>query len=231
MKKYVCSICGYVYDESTGIPDAGIAPGTKWEELPEQWVCPLCGASKAEFKLQEEKKETVLPVKMEKQEKQEKQEEQEEQEEIKELNLAQMSALCSNLAKGCEKQYLQEETALFLQLAEYYKGKAGKEEGKDFQELVNKINENLEHDYVHANGAANVTPDRGALRALVWSEKVTRILNSLLERYEKEKDSMLEHTSIYVCEICGFIWIGDTLPAICPVCKVPNKKFTKIERR
>ncbi|MEG2573931.1 MAG: cell division protein FtsZ, partial [Bacteroides sp.] len=70
----------------------------------------------------------------------------EEQEEIKELNLAQMSALCSNLAKGCEKQYLQEETALFLQLAEYYKGKAGKEEGKDFQELVNKINENLEHD-------------------------------------------------------------------------------------
>ena len=39
MTKYVCSICGYIYDEATGIPEAGIAPGTKWEDLPEDWVC------------------------------------------------------------------------------------------------------------------------------------------------------------------------------------------------
>lgn len=49
MKKYVCSICGYVYDEADGIPDDGIAPGTRWEDLPEEWVCPLCGAGKDEF--------------------------------------------------------------------------------------------------------------------------------------------------------------------------------------
>ena len=49
MGKYVCSICGYIYDEATGIPEAGIAPGTKWEDLPDDWVCPICGASKAEF--------------------------------------------------------------------------------------------------------------------------------------------------------------------------------------
>jgi rubredoxin len=49
MKKYVCSVCGYVYDEATGDPDNGIAPGTTWESLPEDWVCPLCGASKSEF--------------------------------------------------------------------------------------------------------------------------------------------------------------------------------------
>lgn len=50
MKKYICAICGYIYDEAAGMPSAGIAPGTRWEELPEDWTCPLCGASKAEFK-------------------------------------------------------------------------------------------------------------------------------------------------------------------------------------
>ena len=43
MKKYVCDVCGYVYDEAAGDPDNGIAPGTKWEDIPEDFVCPLCG--------------------------------------------------------------------------------------------------------------------------------------------------------------------------------------------
>lgn len=47
--KYVCDVCGYVYDESVGDPDNGIAAGTKWEDLPEDWVCPLCGVGKEEF--------------------------------------------------------------------------------------------------------------------------------------------------------------------------------------
>ncbi len=49
MKKYVCSICGYVYDEAKGDPDNGIAPGTKWDDLPDDYVCPLCGADKDVF--------------------------------------------------------------------------------------------------------------------------------------------------------------------------------------
>ena len=49
MKKYVCSICGYVYDEAKGDPDNGIAPGTKWDDLPADYVCPLCGADKDVF--------------------------------------------------------------------------------------------------------------------------------------------------------------------------------------
>jgi len=50
MKKYLCEICGYVYDEAAGDPDSGIAPGTKWEDVPEDWECPVCGAAKSEFK-------------------------------------------------------------------------------------------------------------------------------------------------------------------------------------
>lgn len=52
MKKYECIPCGYIYDEAAGDPDNGVAPGTKWEDLPEDWVCPVCGASKDEFKEQ-----------------------------------------------------------------------------------------------------------------------------------------------------------------------------------
>ena len=47
VRKYVCALCGYVYDEAKGIPEQGIAPGTKWEDLPDDWSCPDCtGATK-----------------------------------------------------------------------------------------------------------------------------------------------------------------------------------------
>ena len=48
-KKYVCKICGWVYDPTEGDPDAGIAPGTPFEDLPEDYVCPVCMATKDEF--------------------------------------------------------------------------------------------------------------------------------------------------------------------------------------
>ena len=51
MKKYVCTICGFVYDEELGLPDEGIAPGTKFEDLPDDWTCPDCGVSKENFEL------------------------------------------------------------------------------------------------------------------------------------------------------------------------------------
>ncbi len=49
MDKYVCTICGYVYDSEKGDPDADIEPGTKFENLPDDWTCPICGAGKDEF--------------------------------------------------------------------------------------------------------------------------------------------------------------------------------------
>ena len=48
MQKYECP-CSYVYAEEIGDPDSGIAPGTKWSDIPEDWVCPVCGLSKSEF--------------------------------------------------------------------------------------------------------------------------------------------------------------------------------------
>ncbi len=49
MKRYVCQICGYVYDPEKGDPSQGIEPGTPFEELPDTWACPVCGAPKSQF--------------------------------------------------------------------------------------------------------------------------------------------------------------------------------------
>lgn len=49
MAKYQCSVCGYVYNEEEGDPESNVPPGTKWENLPEDWVCPVCGATKDQF--------------------------------------------------------------------------------------------------------------------------------------------------------------------------------------
>jgi rubredoxin/putative ubiquitin-RnfH superfamily antitoxin RatB of RatAB toxin-antitoxin module len=49
MKKWKCSVCGYIYDPEKGDPDNGVEPGTAFEQLPEDWVCPLCGAGKDVF--------------------------------------------------------------------------------------------------------------------------------------------------------------------------------------
>ncbi len=55
MDKYECIPCGYVYDPEEGDPDNDIAPGTSFEELPNDWVCPLCGAGKEDFKKVEQR--------------------------------------------------------------------------------------------------------------------------------------------------------------------------------
>lgn len=53
-RKYECVICGFIYDEAEGLPDDGFPPGTRFEELPEEWECPDCGISKSDFDLLEE---------------------------------------------------------------------------------------------------------------------------------------------------------------------------------
>ncbi|MGD8228231.1 MAG: rubredoxin [Desulfobacteraceae bacterium] len=49
MDKYVCTICGYIYDPANGDPDSGVEPGTSFADLPDDWTCPICGATKDQF--------------------------------------------------------------------------------------------------------------------------------------------------------------------------------------
>lgn len=53
MKKWMCVNCGYIYDEAVGDPMGGIAPGTPWEDIPDDWICPDCGLGKIEFEMVE----------------------------------------------------------------------------------------------------------------------------------------------------------------------------------
>jgi rubredoxin len=49
MKKYLCNVCGYIYDPAVGDPENGVAPGTSFEDVPEDWLCPECGVGKSDF--------------------------------------------------------------------------------------------------------------------------------------------------------------------------------------
>lgn len=51
MKQYLCLVCGLIYDEALGFPEDGIAPGTLWADVPDDWECPDCGVTKADFEL------------------------------------------------------------------------------------------------------------------------------------------------------------------------------------
>lgn len=52
-KKFQCIVCGFVYSEQDGLPDDGIAPGTRWDDIPADWACPDCGVAKADFEMVE----------------------------------------------------------------------------------------------------------------------------------------------------------------------------------
>ena len=208
--KYICRICGYIYDEA--------ADKVPFAALPDTWVCPLCGAKKSDFAPQDapqapraEKKAAVLD------------------DDMKKLSAAQLSALCSNLARGCEKQYKPKEQALYTALADYFTAAAPEVPEHDAADIAALLEQDLAAGYENANAVAAEAKDRGALRVCVWGEKVTRILKGLLERYAAEGEAFLADTEIWVCSVCGFVYVGQSAPALCPVCKVPDWKFEKVE--
>lgn len=216
MKQLVCSICSYTYDEAKGIPEAGIAPGTKWKDLPEDWKCPLCRADKSQFREKtEQTKPTATPDKPHVE---------------KELSAMEMSIICSNLARGCEKQYLLEEAEQFRKIAEVLTKKVPPQDDADVKALSDLLKKDIEL-YPGVRKTADQNNDRGAARICVWGEKVTRMLDSLVDRYLSEGEAMLENTQIWVCTTCGFVFVGEAAPELCPVCKVPSWKFEKVEGR
>ena len=209
--KYICQICGYVYDDAKEkVPFA---------ELPDDWKCPLCGAAKSDFKPEANGDEKKVVTAIEQVEA-----------DLEKLSAGQLAALCSNLARGCEKQYKQEEADLFKQLADYFTAVVPAVNDASVEKLAKELQTDADN-YAAVRATADANADRGAARVCVWGEKVTRMLSSLVNRYLNEGEAMLKDTNIWVCTTCGFVYIGDTPPELCPVCKVPDWKFEKIEGR
>ncbi len=209
--KYVCQICGYVYDDAK--------EKVPFEDLPDDWKCPLCGAAKSDFKPEGNGDEKKVVTAIEQVEA-----------DLEKLSAGQLAALCSNLARGCEKQYKQEEADLFMQLADYFTAVVPEVNDASVEKLAKELQTDADN-YAAVRATADANADRGAARVCVWGEKVTRMLSSLVNRYLNEGESMLKDTDIWVCTTCGFVYIGDTPPELCPVCKVPDWKFEKIEGR
>jgi len=208
--RYICQICGYIYDdEKEKVP---------FEQLPDDWKCPLCGAAKSDFK-PEEPVAAAKPVRVNA-----------EAADLKKLTAGQLSAVCSNLARGCEKQYKTEEAGLFMELAEYFNAIRPAVNDATVEKVAALLQEDIDA-YPGVRAVADENHDRGAARICVWGEKVTRMLSSLVNRYLKEGEAMLADTDIWVCTVCGFVYIGEEPPELCPVCKVPPYKFEKIEGR
>ena len=168
--RYVCPICGYIYDEA--------AEGVPFDSLPDSWACPMCGAPKLMFE-PEAAPEPPKPA----------------------------AAPAAPAALDDDLQQLS----------------AGA--------LAALFRDDLDSGYPGLTAAAQAAGDRGTQRVCVWGEKVTRMLYTLLDRYQREGEAFLAGTQVWVCSVCGFVYIGGTPPAICPVCKVPAWKFDKIEGR
>ena len=207
--KYVCSICGYVYDESQ--------EDLTFQQLPESWVCPICKADQSLFvKEEKETKTTDMNISTEG--------------DIV-YSLGELAAICSNLQRGCEKQYKDEEALLLKTLSDLFTAHVENEDNASVDVLEQLLQEDLSHYYPALHGYAKQVADRGTQRICVWGEKVTAILHSLLMRYHQDQGAFLKNTSVWVCSVCGFVFVGDEAPELCPVCKVPAWKFEKIERR
>lgn len=218
MAKYICMICGYVYDEAAGAPDKGIPAGTVWADVTSDFECPLCGAPKAGFDVQEEDslQEKVVS--------------QELVQAVLDMTPAHMSVLCANLSRGFEKQYKEEQADLFGQLGRYFKEKVIEPEEASLELLSQAVKKDLDEGIPTAQVVCKEAKQRGSLRAMVWAEKVTRMLSSILKQQASKGNNLTEDKNVYVCEICGFVYIGDEVPDICPVCKVPSMKINKIGR-
>ena len=210
--KYVCPVCGYVYDEEKEkIP---------FSELDEKWVCPWCGAIKAVFTPMGEvntSSDITHPIHLDN--------------DLKKISSGVLSVIFSNLARGCEKQYKAEEMALFTEIAEYFAKATPNEKNADINTLSELVTSDLRNEHKNLRSAAEQEKDRGTLRICTWGEKVTNIVNSIITRYKNEGSAFFANTEIWVCSVCGFIYIGDSAPSLCPVCKVPDWKFDKIEGR
>lgn len=214
MKRYRCKICGHVYDEAK--------EQVKFEDLPDDWKCPLCGAPKNLFEEIKEEKSTNVTQMME-----EEMNPTSFDEDLRNLSSLELSLICSNLARGCEKQYLEKERQLFQELATYYEEKDSSKEGtlNDAKQIVGKDLKQQEQ----AMNVADHHQDRGAKRVLTWAGKSTNIMNMILDNYEKKGIDYLKNTKIWVCDICGFVYIGDVPPTVCPICKVPNFKILEVK--
>lgn len=211
MRKYRCTICGYIYDDSK--------EKVKFVDLPDDWKCPACGAPKSLFEEIKEEKEKI---------KEEEKVEiiEEVDDDLRELSNYEISLICSNLAKASEKQYLEEEKDLFKELSKYYEELESDKTGS-LDDVIDMVNSDI-NSFSEAMEVFSKYDDRGAKRVVNWASKSTNIMKVVIDTYKEKGIDYIKNTKIWVCDICGFIYVGDNPPKVCPVCRVPSVKILEV---
>ncbi|TVQ22347.1 MAG: rubredoxin [Spirochaetaceae bacterium] len=138
-----------------------------------------------------------------------------------------LSAVFSNLSKAADKQQLFDTAERFSKLSTLFPG-AGPGE-PTIESLRAEVARDVERDYPALQAAGTEASDRGVLRAVKWGEKVTTAQRALIDRYTAKGDQLLDEKKLFVCEACGFIFLGDEPPEICPVCKAPSARFSTVK--
>ncbi len=207
--RYICSICGYVYDEDVEKIPFG--------DLPDDWACPMCKAPKSMFMEEGEQAEEAQAA-----------DQADVDSGMMPLSPGVLAAIFSNLARGAEKQYKARDAEALRRIADYFTSAVPSVSDADIA-LVRSISEECTGTlYPDAKAVVSSAGDRGALRACTWAEKVERIIQVLIARYESEGEAFLEGVEVWVCSVCGLVYVGKVPPSMCPVCKVPAWKFEAV---
>ena len=215
--RYICSICGYVYDEEKeGVPFSG---------LPDTWVCPLCRAAKSLFAPERQPETASAPVTPALSR------ETNVPDEAPELLSPWSSPPCApTWPEAARSSTRRRKRPYFRRLPTISRRRLPppRMTAAAWQACSRMI-------WTGGIRLSTAPPESWATAAPRESasggEKVTMILNSLAQRYRAEGPSFLKYTQIWVCSVCGFVFVGNEPPELCPVCKVPAWKFDKIEGR
>ena len=213
--KYICSICGYVYDETS--------EGTAFADLPDSWsvrsagLQRICSAPRRKLKqrLNRHIRIPQLPdhlsmsirIMPEK---------------ICISSPPENFPPCARIWPGDARNSTKmKKPVCFARLPLTSRRLHRTEPDGDLTHLLSLFENDLTIGYPAVQSAAQTTGDRGTQRVCVWGQKVTVILNSLVQRYQREGSAFLRNTQIWVCSVCGFAYVGDTPPELCPYAKFP----------
>ncbi len=138
-----------------------------------------------------------------------------------------LSAIFSNLSKAAEKQDHPDESKIFEKLSgEYWKPDPA---NGGLDALKAGIEIDLSDNYAGVSSMADDLLDSGTQRCVKWGNKVSSIQRSLLSRYASKGEAIFEDKNLYVCEACGFIALSEDFPELCPICKAPASRFSRVK--
>ena len=115
---------------------------------------------------------------------------------------------------------------MFRELSKHYEGLEEDKAG-NLDDVSDMINSDI-NNFSKTMEVFSKYDDRGSKRVVNWANKSTNIMKVVIDTYKEKGIDYIKNTKIWVCDICGFVYIGDIPPKVCPVCKVPSLKILEV---